>query len=288
MPDKNLETNPEIPQKPKIGKPKTDFDIEPPFEHDNVKPDTTSKNIESLLNVDSYQEVEALLSHQPDLIEHARVVFGQIVPTGHQSEFIDLVIRTSATDESMNLKSALKLKRHGNVDLSLSEVEQLLEFANEQINQVPELAFNIALLLTDDLTNLEVDSLWRQQEVILKRLESELDVNTIDLWEHINPTELPKAIEPDEIIDVEIESESIPEPEWNHIEFEAEPEFAEPPKHDMPFPPPPLPKMLPTIRKPNRRQAGKRFLMATGVAVFMIAASCGGCASALLFFFSSI
>jgi hypothetical protein len=226
--------------------------------------DALSMEREALLQVDSYAEAEALLSERPDLIEQARVLFGAIVPTTGQNEFIDLAIRAVAEDDAMSLGDALRAKRDNHLNLTAPEVGQLLEFAQENMGKFPLLALYIALLLTDDLTRLEEAGLWQQQKTIILSTEQDLDLDAMALWEEISAPE-PK-VEP-----VAVEPEPI----------KAEAVAAPPEEKKRPAPPPPPVKVRP--RKKVKGAGPPRWIVASGFIFLLTMMSCGACALSQLF-----
>ncbi|MFQ5578956.1 MAG: hypothetical protein ACE5G8_18415, partial [Anaerolineae bacterium] len=84
--------------------------------------DIVSTGREALLGVDSYEQAETVLTEQPALIEQARAVFGSIVPTSGQNQFIDLAINAAADDDPTDLRSALKTKRRRHLNLTSPEI----------------------------------------------------------------------------------------------------------------------------------------------------------------------
>lgn len=221
--------------------------------------DEISMEREALLQVDSYAEAEALLSERPDLIEQARALFGAIVPTTGQNEFIDLAIRAAAEDDAMSLRDALQAKRHNHLNLTAPEVGQLLEFAQENMGKFPLLALYIALLLTDDLTRLEEADLWQQQKTIILTTEKDLDLDAMALWDEISAPE--PAVEP-----VTVEPEPI----------KAEAVAAPPEEKKRPAPPPPPVKVR--QRKQVKGAGPPRWVVATGFIFLLTMMSCGACA----------
>jgi hypothetical protein len=220
-----------------------------------ARADTVSKGREALLNVDSYEDAETLLTERPDLIDQARTVFGTIVPTSGQNEFMDLAIRAAAEDDPTDLRSALKTKRQKKLNLTAPEIDQLLEFASEHINKSPVLALNVALLLTDGLTRLEETDLWEKQKKIILALEKVLDLDATALWEEISQEDRPSppASEPKSKPVAEVKT----------------------PKKRRPAPPPP-----PPVHKPTKEKVGgpSRLLLASGFIFLMSVLSCGACA----------
>lgn len=222
--------------------------------------DVASKGREALLQVDSYAEAEGLLTTSPDLIEQARAVFGAIVPTTGQNEFMDLAIKAAAEDEAIDLRGALKAKRKQNLNLTGPEVSQLLEFAAENVNKSTVLALNIAILLTDDLTRLENADLWGKQKDILLTAGNELDLDPAMLWDEISREDAPKQV-------------SAPKPV--PVKVKAEPEKPKAQKRPVPPPPP--------VNKPAKGKGPSRLFLVTGFIFLLSALSCGACALGNLF-----
>ncbi|HEY84904.1 MAG TPA: hypothetical protein G4N96_07315 [Chloroflexi bacterium] len=226
----------------------------------NTPADAASEAREALLQVDSYAEAESLLTTRPELIEQARAVFGAIVPTADQNEFMDLAIRAAAEDDPADLRAALASKRKKKLALTATEIEQLLEFADEQQSKSPALAFNVALLLSDDLTVLEDGDLWKKQKAILQATGKQLDIDPVALWEEISPPPTrkspPKA--PPSPIPVKVKAEtSRPAPKT-----------------------PPLP---PAGHSKKQQGAPPRWLLAGGFIFLISMLSCGVCAVGNLF-----
>ncbi len=222
--------------------------------------DAASEAREALLQVDSYAEAESLLTARPELIEQARAVFGAIVPTADQNDFMDLVIRAAAEDDPIDLRAALASKRKKKLTLTAAEIEQLLEFADEQQHKSPALAFNVALLLGDDLTRLENGSLWQKQKAVLQATGKQLDIDPVALWEEINPPPAKKTP---------------PKATPRSAPVKVKAETAKPaPKA------PPLPPAAPFKKK---KGAPPRWLLAGGFLFLMGMLSCGACAIGNLF-----
>ena len=222
--------------------------------------DAASEAREALLQVDSYAEAESLLTMRPELIEQARAVFGAIVPTADQNEFMDLAIRAAAEDDPTDLRAALASKRKKKLTLTATEIEQLLEFADEQQNKSPALAFNVALLLGDDLTRLENGPLWQKQKAVLQATGKQLDIDPLALWEEISPPPAKKA-----------PPKATPKP----VPVKVKAETGKPaPKA------PPLPPAAPLKKK---KGAPPRWLLAGGFLFLMSMLSCGACAIGNLF-----
>jgi hypothetical protein len=221
--------------------------------------EAVSNGREALLNIDTYEEAEALLTEQPDLIDQARAVFGSIVPTAGQNEFIDLAIRAAAEDDATTLDSALKTKRRNHLNLTSTESGQLLEFAEENVGKFPVLALYTALLLTDDLTRAEEAALWQQQKGIVLTAEKTLDIDAMALWEAINmPEPPPQTPRPTPKVE--------PEPVKAETVVEA-------PKKARPAPPPPPFK----VKQKVRRGGPPRAFVAGGFIFLLSLMSCGAC-----------
>lgn len=223
-----------------------------------------SKGREALLQVDSYAEAESLLTKSPELIEQARAVFGAIVPTTGQNEYMDLAIKAAADDDPMDLRAALQAKRQRALNMTAPEAGQLLEFASEQINKVPVLALNVAMLLTDDLTRLEDASMWQKQKDILLTAGKSLDLDPTTLWEEISRVEAPKVAPP-------------PAPKPQPAKVETKPEPQKPQAQNRPTPPPP------PVSKPAGGKGPSRLFLAAGFIFLMSALSCGMCALGQIF-----
>lgn len=219
-----------------------------------------SKGREALLQVDSYAEAESLLSKSPELIEQARAVFGAIVPTTGQNEFMDLAIKAAADDDPMDLRAALQAKRQRALNMTAPEAGQLLEFANEQINKTPALALNVAMLLTDDLTRLEDALMWQKQKDILLTAGKALDLEPAALWEEISRVEAPKVTPP---------------PQPQAPKRPTPPPQPETPKRPTPPPPP--------VSRPAAGKGPSRFFLVAGFIFLMSFLSCGACALSQIF-----
>lgn len=220
-----------------------------------------SKGREALLQIDSYTEAESLLSKSPELIEQARAVFGAIVPTTGQNEFMDLAIKAAADDDPMDLRAALQAKRQRALNMTAPEAGQLLEFANEQMNKTPALALNVAMLLTDDLTRLEDASMWQKQKDILLTAGKSLDLDPTTLWEEISRVDAPKVMPP--------------KPQPAEVEAKPEPPKVEAPKRPTPPPPP--------VSRPAAGKGPSRLFLVVGFFFLMSFLSCGICAMSQLF-----
>ena len=220
---------------------------------------------ESLLEVDTYDQAEALLSRQPDLIEPARVVFGSVVPTSGQNSFVELAISAAADDEALTLAEALQTKRRQHLNLTGPEVGQLLEFAAENAAKSPQLTLSIALLLTDDLTHLEDAALWGQQKELVLAAEKALEVDAAALWEEISGPKPKPQPEPE-----------APQPEPIKVEAVVE---EEPEKVTPVIPPPVRVKQTRHCKKRHGVWAGPpRWMVATGFVFLLSMMSCGVCA----------
>ena len=226
----------------------------------NTPADVASEAREALLQVDSYAEAESLLTARPELIEQARAVFGAIVPTADQNEFMDLAIRAAAEDDPFDLRAALAVKRKKKLTLTAAEIEQLLEFSAEQQHKSPALAFNVALLLGDDLTRLEDGNLWQQQKTILQATGKRLDIDPAALWEEISPPPAKKT-----------RPKATPKP----VPVKVKAETAKPAPKAPPLPPAAPPK--------KQKGAPPRWLLAGGFLFLMSMLSCGACAIGNLF-----
>jgi len=231
-----------------------------PKTNGNTPADAASEAREALLQVDSYAEAESLLTTRPELIEQARAVFGAIVPTANQNEFIDLAIRAAAEDDPFDLRAALTAKRKRKLALTAMEIEQLLEFSAEQQNKSPALAFNVALLLTDDLTGQADGNLWQKQKAILQATGKRLEIDPAALWEELNPPPAKKA-----------PPKATPKP----VPVKAKAETAKPAPKAPPLPPASPPK--------KQKGAPPRWLLAGGFLFLMSMLSCGACAIGNLF-----
>lgn len=231
------------------------------------RPETVSVGREALLQVDSYQEAEYLLSEHPDLIDQARTVFGSIVPTSGQNYFMDLAIQAAAEDDTLDLRTALQTKRTQNLHLTTPEIKQVLEFAGEHVHKSPVLALYIALLLTDDLSRIEDTPLWQKQRELVLTAEKSLKVDAMAIWDEISREEghIPA---PDPTPE--------PEPEPFPVEVKAE---LEAPKREKPAPPPPP---MPALR-PKKGQVPPRWVLASGFVGAMSLLSCSACFMGLMF-----
>ncbi len=218
----------------------------------------TSKERAALLKVETYEQAEALLSENPDLIQQARAVFGAIVPTSGQNTLVDLAIRAAADDAPTDLRGALKAKRAQTLNLTASEIRQLLEFAAGQTEKTPALALNVALLLTDDLTRLEDAALWQAQKDVVLKLEKLLNLDAATLWTDINDKAETRA--------------APPPPKPAPAKPKAAPQT--PPRQKIAAPPPPPPAR----RKFGVGGSPSRLALAAGFLVLMSALSCGLCA----------
>jgi len=287
MSDKNLAPEVEEPQAPnteaveKPSKPpmsKTSFEVEPaaapPMQfqpevearpavktNGRTAADEVSLGRELLLQVDSYDEAEALLNKRPDLIEQAQLVFGSVVPTTGQNEFVDLTIKAAAEDDPMTLNDALWAKRRQHLNLTGPEVSQLLDFAAENAAKSPLLALYSALLLTDDLTRLEEAGLWKKQKGIVLSTEKTLGLDATALWEEISGPKPAPAPEP-----VKAETVAAPPQEKKRLA-------------------PPLPPVKVKVKKKQRvKEAGPpRWVVAAGFVFLLTMMSCGACALSNLF-----
>ncbi len=239
-----------------------------------------TKHLETLFQVDTYQEAETLLTENPDLVPEARQIFGSIVPTQAQTELMDLAIRATADDESMTLKSALRLKRRGEVTLTEPEVDQLLEFANEQLTRSPGLALNTALLLTDDVLGLADERLAGLQKTVLLRLGKTLDLDVTALWHQVDEPVLiqPPVTEPKP--EPRPQQAATPPPTPEPAPKPApEQTYVHPPKQKRTTSPPPKGKP----EHHHKRKRPPRWALATGFVFFMSFASCSVCAIAHIF-----
>jgi len=235
--------------------------------------ETVSQTRQALLEVDSYDEAEALLTEQPDLIEPARIVFGHVVPTTGQNAFMDLAIKAAADDDPLTLTGALQTKRQNHINLTAPEVDQLLEFATETMAQSPELCLYIAILITDDLTHLKEAGLWQRQKHVITTTADRLGIDAIAIWEEVNgvgPKSESAASPP--------EAEPKPAPEPVKAETVVTPT-------KKPRPAPPLPPVK-KVRKPHPRHrhdhtaTGRppRWVVASGFIFLLSMMSCGVCA----------
>jgi len=218
--------------------------------------DAASKERAALLEVETYEQAESLLSENPDLIQQARAVFGAIVPTSGQNTLVDLAVRAAADDTPTDLKGALKAKRAQNLNLTAAEIGQLLEFAAAQIEKTPVLALNVALLLTDDLTRLEDAALWQAQKDGVLKLEKSLNLDAATLWTDINDEPAAAAPPPD------------PTPAKQNVSPKT------PLRQKIAAPPPPPP----AGRKMRAGGTPPRLALVGGFLLLMSAISCGLCA----------
>lgn len=230
----------------------------------------TADQKQQLLAVESYEDAEALLSADPDLIEPARQVFGSIVPTVNQNRFMELAIQATASDASLTLGAALQTKRRERLNLSTPETRQLLEFASENVTKSTELALFMAILITDDLTSLKETDLWQTQKAVVTKTAKRLGVDPLKIWEEMNG----KA----PVVDVK-------EPPQMAEAIKAE-TIATPADKALPVPPRPKPKQgkkrSKRVRYEIRRVDGPpRWLMAMGLLGLTTVASCGVCALAI-------
>lgn len=229
-----------------------------------------SRQQAQLLEVESYEDAERLLSDNPDLIEPARAAFGAVVPTAHQNAFMDLAIRAAAEDDAASLGDALLEKRQAHLVLSTPEVKQLLEFASETATKSPQLALAMAILITDDLTQLKETDLWKSQKAIVTSAAERLGVDALAVWEEING----KA----QLAETTIKSETP-----KKVKAEAVGEPAKPVKPATPKAKRHRNRTQKTVRYEIRRVDGPpKWLMATGILGLMTVVSCGVCSLAIL------
>ena len=225
-----------------------------------------AKARETLLQVESYDQAETLLSDQPELVDPARVVFGSVVPTTGQNAFVDLAIQAAADDGPVTLNQALQTKRRRHINLTGSEVAQVLEFADQNVVKSPRLALYIAILSTDDLSHLEDSELWQAQKAVITTTAATLGVDAMAIWEGINGTEAPPEPEP--------KPKSKPKPE--PVKAEA----TTPPVRESVLPPPPPVRVVRTKRATT--EGPPRWALAAGFVFLLSMMSCGVCALSIL------